>query len=234
MDNLKHYNDIGISNELDWERIEHLFRIGFFGALLSFIGDMMLGWGVEDESLAGILRLLSAYTGHSDGKIFAVALLGLFGMTLEGLSFFSIYRLIASKSMKLAHTYRSGILGYTIFGGCGYHIPVCAAVFLMKHGFASDLILKYMLYFVLPGVALFMIFFIVLLIAQIKAFATGMTPYPKWCAIFSILFGFLIAVIASLSRNHAWANAVYCAWLGIGNLWMFGGLMVLAKKLPHD
>ena len=53
MDNLKHYNDIGISNELDWERIEHLFRIGFFGALLSFIGDMMLGWGVEDESLAG-------------------------------------------------------------------------------------------------------------------------------------------------------------------------------------
>lgn len=61
------YNDIGISSELDWKRILHLFRVGFFGALLTLIGDMILGWGVEDESLTGLARMLSAYAGTSDG-----------------------------------------------------------------------------------------------------------------------------------------------------------------------
>lgn len=97
-----------------------------FGALLTLIGDMILGWGVEDETLTGISRMLSAYTGTSDGGILAAALLGLFGITLEGLCYFGIYRLIVAYSPKYAHSYRAGIFGYVIFGGCGFHVPVCA------------------------------------------------------------------------------------------------------------
>ena len=78
------FNDIGISRQLDMPRIQKLLGIGLFASVLHFLGDMILGWGVEDETLTGILRMLSAYTGTSDGGIFAVALLGLFGMVLEG------------------------------------------------------------------------------------------------------------------------------------------------------
>ena len=56
------FDDIGISQQLDWHRIRNLFRLGLFGALLTLIGDLILGWGVEDEKLTGIVRMLSAYT----------------------------------------------------------------------------------------------------------------------------------------------------------------------------
>lgn len=66
---MQNFNDIGISRQLDWPRIRKLFSIGLFGALLTLVGDMILGWGVEDETLTGISRMLSAYTGISDGGI---------------------------------------------------------------------------------------------------------------------------------------------------------------------
>ena len=77
------FNDIGISNSLDVPRINKLLTIGLFASLLHFAGDMILGWGTEDETLTGIFRMLSAYISTSDGGIFASALLGLFGMVLE-------------------------------------------------------------------------------------------------------------------------------------------------------
>lgn len=224
------FNDIGISRQLDWPRISHLFRLGLFGALLTLIGDLILGWGVEDEALTGIVRMLSAYTGTSDGGIFAAALLGLFGITLEGLCYFGIYRLMAARSPEYAHRYRAGIFGYVIFGGCGFHVPVCAMVFLAKHGFEAALLGKYIAYFVLPAFLLFWIFFLVLEVTQIRAFAKGLTPYPKWCWVFSLPVGMAAALLLNIFGNQAWVNAVFCAWISVGNLWMFGGLLATMKK----
>lgn len=56
------FNDIGISRQLDIPRIKKLLSIGVFASILHFVGDMILGWGVEDEALSGILRMVSAYT----------------------------------------------------------------------------------------------------------------------------------------------------------------------------
>ena len=111
--------------------------------MLTFIGDMLLGWGVEDETLSGLTRMFSAYTDISDLGIFLAAILGLFGIAIEGLCYFGIYRLMAERAPKYAHRYRAGIFGYMIFGPCGFHVPVCAAVFLMKYGFAEALVLKF-------------------------------------------------------------------------------------------
>lgn len=225
------FDDIGISQQLDWHRIRNLFRLGLFGALLTLIGDLILGWGVEDEKLTGIVRMLSAYTGTSDGGIFAAALLGLFGITLEGLCYFGIYRLMAARSPEYAHRYRAGIFGYVIFGGCGFHIPVCAMVFLAKHGFEPALLGKYTTYFVLPAFLLFWIFFLVLEVTQIRAFAKGLTPYPKWCWVFSLPVGMAAALLLNIFGNQAWVNAIFCAWISVGNLWMFGGLLATMKKV---
>ena len=187
---------------------------------------MMLGWGVEDETLTGMMRLLSAFTTASDGVIFAAALLGMFGMVLEGLSAFGVYRLMAEKAPDYAHRYRSGIFGYVIFGACGFHVPYCAIAFLMKHGVDVALLSRCYTYFVLPSLALFWVFFLLMQITQIKAFAKGLTPYSKGSWVFSML----AAAAMNVFGNRSWVNAVNCAMVSIGAVWMFGGLLVKAKK----
>ena len=224
------FNDIGISNSLDVPRINKLLTIGLFASLLHFAGDMILGWGTEDETLTGIFRMLSAYISTPDGGIFASALLGLFGMVLEGLAFFGIYRMTAPYSQKYAHSLRTGILGYLMFGVCGFHVPTCALVYLTKHGISEEIIMRFAAYFVLPGFVLFWIFFLILNVAQIKAFAKGMTPCPKWGWVFSLPVGMLIAMLPSVLGNLPLVNALSCAWIAFGNVWMFGGLLVLMKK----
>ena len=225
------FNDIGIARQLDLPRIQKLLGIGLFAAVLHFAGDMILGWGTEDETLVGIGRMLSAYTGTSDGGIFAAALLGLVGMVLEGLSCFGIYRMIAPFSPKHAHSYRTGIFGYLMFGACGFHVPTCALVFLTKHGLGDETLLRYAAYFLLPAFALFWIFFAILAVTQIVAFAKGQTPLPKWCWIFSMPVGMLIAMLPSAFGNAPLCNALSCAWIAFGNLWMFGGLLAATKRI---
>lgn len=79
------FNDIGISRELDWPRIKKLLTIGLFASVLHLAGDLILGWGVEDDTLEGVLQMLSVYTSTSDSGLFAAALLGLFGVVLRDL-----------------------------------------------------------------------------------------------------------------------------------------------------
>ena len=46
----------------DWARLAHLFKIGIFASLLALIGgDMVLGWGTADMSLAGMEQYFSRY-----------------------------------------------------------------------------------------------------------------------------------------------------------------------------
>ncbi len=228
------FNDIGISRELDVPRIKKLLSIRLFASVLHFVGDMILGWGVEVETLTGILRMISAYTVTSDGGIFAAALLGLFSMVLEGLSYFGIYRMIAPYSPKYAHSFRAGIFGYLMFEACGYHVPTCALVFLTKHGLADEYILRYAAYFILPAFVLFWIFFAVLEIAQIKAFAGGHTPCPKWGWVFTMPIGMIFAMLPSVCGNLPSFNALACAWIAFGNLWMFGALLILMRRVRQD
>ena len=160
--------------------------------------------------------------------------IGLFGMVLEGLSFFAVYQMMAPYSPKHAHSLRAGIFGYLMFGACGYHVPTCALVFLTKHGLAEELTLRYAAYFILPAIVLFWIFFVVLEIAHIKAFISGQTPLPKWSFLFSLPVGMVIAMVPSMFANLPLFNALACAWIAFGNLWMFCGLLVLVCRIKRD
>ena len=79
------YNTIGIDGNLDWKRIRKLFVIGLIAGIMVFIGDWLLGYGVADETLTGNERILSAYLGLSDTRIFWSAFLGLIGIPSEWL-----------------------------------------------------------------------------------------------------------------------------------------------------
>ena len=97
-------------------------------------------------------------------------------------SYFGICILIARGSKKLAHVFSRGVFGYMLFAACGVHVPCLAAVFFYKHMMlhdpdaAFDLTVKFGLYFLLPALILFLIFFFVMSGAQIAAFAKGLTP----------------------------------------------------------
>lgn len=154
-------------------------------------------------------------------------------MTLEGLSYFGVYRMIAPYSPKSAHSFRMGIFGYLIFGACGFHVPTCALVFLTKHS-GTEVVLRYAAYFVLPAFIMFWVFFAVLQFTQIKAFAKGQTPCPKWGWVFSLPVGMLLAMLPGMFGNLPFANALSCAWIAFGNLWMFAGLLILLCNTRSD
>ncbi len=224
------FNDIGISRQLDRPRIRKLLSIGLFASLLHLAGDILLGSGVQDETREGLARMLSAYAGASDGRIFAAALLGLFGTALELLALFGVYRLMAGASPAHAHRYRSGILGCMLFYSCGFHVPMCAMAFLTKHGLTDELLFQFARYFFVVPMALFFGFFLVLCIAQLGAFSRGFTPYPRWCRVFSPLFAVVPALLGLVLGNCPAGNALFCAWLAIGFVWTFGGLLLCMKK----
>lgn len=57
--NQNEFNPIGIDSQLDWPRIRKLLSIGLFAAILTLIGDMMIGWGIQDETKKGLVRMFS-------------------------------------------------------------------------------------------------------------------------------------------------------------------------------
>jgi hypothetical protein len=76
-----------------------------------------------------------------------------------------------------------------------------------------------------------MIFFFLTVIVQIKAFLKGHTPLPRWCFVFSVLFGFVFAVLMRIIGNYGLTNALAAGWISIGNLWMMSGLLITSRKV---
>lgn len=230
------YNNFkNIGSGLDMPRIRHLLEIGLAAAVMVLIGDMLLGYGTADSAVSGIPAAFARYLSVSDGRIFWSAVLGMIGIPLECFCYFAVYRLIASKSEKYAHAYRAGIFGCLIFGGCGVHIPCCAAVYFMKEmveyspDTAFEMTEKFLVYFLVPATVLFLIFFLIMAGVQMKAFAKGLTPLPKRAWVFSVLSGLPAAVILKLP-NLPFTNALATGWISIGNIWMLGGLLWLTRK----
>lgn len=80
---------------------------------------------------------------------------------------------------------------------------------------------------------LFWIFFLILVVTQISALVKDLTPYPKWCAVFSLPVGMILAMAFGIFGNHEWVNAITCAWIPVGNIWMFAGLLLMMKKAEN-
>lgn len=228
---------MGIDTKLDWPRILHLFKLGMIASIMVLVSDMLLGYGVADDSLSGLEGMLSAYVGLSDAKLFWSAFLGLIGIPIEGLCYLGVYRLMAETAPKHAHAYRAGVLGYLIFGACGVHVPCLMACYVYKTLYAVEPTLalekcvRFGLYFMLPAFLLFFVFFWMMTAVQIHAFATGKTPYPRWCWIFSLAFIVVVAVLTEPFSANPLANALGAAWISLANIWMFGGLLITAKKI---
>ena len=186
-------------------------------------------------SLDGMEQYFSRYTDVSDIRIFWSGLLGMIGITLETMSFFGVYRIIASKSESYAHAYRAGLIGMLAFGAfC--HVMCCVtiyhhnALYRIDSSRAIEGTIMFAKYFLIPVTVIFFVFFLVMNIVQIMAFAKGQTPYPRWCWIFTMLTGLIDIATMRLVGNRPWAYALSTGWLSFGSLVTFIGLLVTMPK----
>ena len=231
-------NTIGIDHNLDRARIRKLLAIGLFASVLTGIGDFLLGYA---ESTAGSSFAASVMAGApnlADRQMIIGGLLGFFGIFLEGLSF-AVYRLMADAAPKYAHLYRAGIFGYIWLAPVGCHLNVGILNLAYKYLLRADEALAakaadLLFYgFSLPIYLLLVIFWLPMMIIQFKAFAKGLTPYPKKAKWFCVPIGAVPALVVAviLGLNTALGAGIGTMFLSFGNAFMFGGLLA---TLPSE
>ena len=66
-----------------------------------------------------------------------------------------------------------------------------------------------------------------MMIIQFKAFARGLTPYPKKARWFCVPIGMIPSLIISvlIGLHTALGSAIGTMFLSFGNAWRFGGLL---------
>lgn len=232
-------NTIGIDHNLNRERIRKLLIFGVIGSVLTGAGDFLVGFGEEVETSGLAESMMANAVNMSDAQLVCGGLLGVFGLLLEGLACFAIYRLMADSSLKYAHIYRAGIIGYIWLAPVGCHMNVGLMNIAYKYLLALDpavasRVAGIMIYgFCIPLWILLILFWLPAIIVQFKVFAKGFTPYPTNAKWFSVLIGMWPALILSLiiGPHTALGAGIGTMFLSFGNAFMFGGLLA---TLPSE
>ena len=228
-------NTIGIENNLDRPRIKKLLTIGLFSAVLTGIGDFLLGYGESTAGRSIAASVMASAPNLTDWQIIAGSLLGFFGIFLEGLACFAVYRLMADAAPKYAHLYRAGIFGYIWLAPVGCHLNMGILNLAYKYLLQADEALAAkaanLLFFGFsqPVYLLLVIFWLPMMIIQFKAFSKGLTPYPKKAKWFCVLIGAIPALVLSviLGPGTALGAGIGTMFLSFGNAFMFGGLLTM-------
>ena len=226
-------NTIGINHNLDRARIKKLLAIGLFASVMTGIGDFLLGYADELPGVNFAASVMAGAPNLTDGQMIAGGLLGFFGIFLEGLACFAVYRLMADAAPKYAHLYRAGIFGYIWLAPVGCHMNVGVLNMAYKYLLLADETIAYraaqpLFYgFSLPAYLLLVLFWLPMMVVQFKAFAKGLTPYPTKAKWFTVLLGAVPAFVlcALAGPGTALGAAFGTMFLSFGNAFMFGGLL---------
>ena len=105
-------DEMKLNENINWNKVRLLLKIGIVGAIIILIGDFLMGWGVKDMNLSGIEQQVSQYLTVSDGRMFWSSLSGLIGVPIACVGHFGIYKLLKPYSQKYAKLYAIGILGF--------------------------------------------------------------------------------------------------------------------------
>ena len=236
-------NTIGIDDNLDRARIRKLLLVGLVASIITGAGDFLLGYAAETERTSLAASVMSSASNLSDGQIIAGSLLGFFGIFLEGLACFGIYRLMADAAPRYAHIYRAGIFGYIWLAPVGCHLNMGILNLSYKYLLRADsetaeLVAGRLFYgFSLPVYVLLAMFWIPMIVAQFKAFAEVLTPYPTKAKWFNVIVGALPALIAAaiIGPHRAIGAAIGTMFLSFGNAFTFGGLLAaLPEQTAFD
>ena len=228
-------NTIGIERNLDRARIKKLLAIGLFASILTGIGDFLLGYAENTAGNSLATSVMASAPNLADWQMIAGGLMGFFGIFLEGLACFAVYRLMADAASGYAHLYRAGIFGYIWLAPVGCHMNMGLLNLAYKYLLRADTALAAkaagLLFhgFSVPLYLLLVLFWLPMMIVQFKAFSRGLTPYPRKAKWFCVLVGAIPALALSviLGPDTALGAGVGTMFLSFGNAFMFGGLLAM-------
>lgn len=227
-------------NNVNWARIALFLKIGILGAVVILAGDLLMGWGVRDTSITGIEGQLSQYLTVSESRMFWASVCGFAGVPIAVVGHYGIYKLLKPYSSKYARMYAIGILGFLAFGGAGVHVSSVEAAFFYQYMTAADpgsalgATVKFASYFLLPLYVVLLTGWFVMVYAHIRAIWGGLSPYPRWCFVFSMPVGSALASLIGLFGNHAAVNALMVGAFSLGNIWTLAGHLLMLHKVKEN
>ena len=223
------------------ERAERRLKIGLFGALLTLIGDLLIGAAKFPDGANMIEGYFAIALDMPAWRPILGGLVGFLGICLEFPALMTIYPLIREHMPRGGSFYKFSMYVYLALGGGAVHLPCGAFMWIYKavaeaagREIGHEIALRYLLYFMLPAAAVFGVFFIGASVVQFIAFAKGRTPFPKWYCVFNLLLG--KAVFNSVRRlgNTVLINGIGTSNMSLGAIIMFTALLLGWKKYVRE
>ena len=226
---------------MDLKRAQRYLRLGVIGAVLTLIGDLLIGCVKFPDGADLIEGYLAAALILPAWRPVLGGFLGFLGISLECFGLMTVYPLLKLKMPRGAAFYKLSVFVYLAVAGGAVHLPCGVLLWLYRSVSAAagqqaafELALQYVLYFLLPVAALFFVFFFGSSIVQFIAIAKGATPLPRWYCVFNLVI--FMGVFNSIRRvgNYAIVNGIGTSNKSLGALVMFLALMVGFRKYVTD
>ena len=223
------------------KKTEGYLKLGIFGAVLTLIGDMLIGCIRFPDGADLLDGYLGAALAMPIWRPILGGLIGCLGISLEVPALLTIYPLIKEKMPKAGSFYKTAIYVYLALGGGAVHLP-CGAFMWLYHAAADcagaetarELAVDYFMFFLLPVTVVFMVFFFGANIVQFIAFVRIKTPFPKWYCIFNLLVFMGLFNSVRLIGNYAITNGIGTSNKSLGAIIMFSALLIGYRKYVSE
>ena len=223
------------------EKAERYLKIGLFGAILTLVGDCLIGAAKFPDGADMIEGYFAIALAMPAWRPILGGLIGFVGICLEFPGLMTIYPLIREKMPRGGRFYQLSMYVYLAVGGGAVHLPCGAFLWIYKavaeaagQEIGHDIALKYLLCFLLPTAAVFGVFFIGASAVQFIAFVKGRTPFPKWYCVFNLLLGKAVFNSVRQLGNTALINGIGTSNMSLGAIVMFTALLLGWKKYVGD
>ena len=223
------------------EKAERYLKIGLFGAVLTLVGDLLIGAAKFPDGADMVEGYFAIALTMPAWRPILGGLIGFVGICLEFPGLMTICPLIREKMPRSGRFYKFSMYVYLAVGGGAVHLPCGAFMWIYKAAaeaagqeIARSIALRYLLYFLLPAAAVFSVFFIGANAVQFIAFVKGRTPFPKWYCVFNLLLGKAVFNSVRQLGNTALINGIGTSNMSLGAIVLFTALLLGWKKYVGD
>ena len=223
------------------EKAERYLKIGLFGAMLTLIGDCLIGAAKFPDGANMIEGYYAIALAMPAWRPILGGMIGFLGICLEFPGLMTICPLIREKMPRGGRFYQLAMYVYLAVGGGAVHLPCGAFLWIYKavteaagQEIGHAIALKYLLYFLMPAAAVFGVFFIGASAVQFIAFISGRTPFPKWYCVFNLLLAKAVFNSVRQLGNNALINGIGTSNMSLGAIVMFTALLLGWKKYVDE
>ncbi len=203
-----------------------------FGAVLTLIGDLLIGAGEFPEGADMISGYFAVALAVPAWRPAAGGLIGFLGICLEFCALMTICPLIRKNIPACGRFYQLAMYVYLAVGGGAVHLPCSVFLWLYRSvteaagtEAAYDITRRYIMYFVVPAAAVFAVFFIGTCLVQFIAFIRGNTPFPRWYCVFNMLVGKAVFNGVRFLGRSALINGIATSNMSLSAIIMFTALL---------